>query len=178
MRGWQAWAGFFMPKYLILFLGRANAGRTLMAEALVLRWGAPRFKSVSAGLEPAAGIDPVAAVALREELHATPQTPKLLSELLQTLDGTIDLVITLDSVTSGLGIPGNPPVVQWNVDDPRLHTGGEKDRIRAWRGVLRDLEGRIKLLATLLPQGLDEFLLRQRTLDAHLRVDRTASLRM
>jgi hypothetical protein len=53
-------------------------------------------------------------------------------------------------------------VVRWHVEDPRLNWGGEKDRLRAWRGVLRDLEARIKLLASLLSQGLDEFLLRQR----------------
>lgn len=167
-----------MPSYLILFLGRANAGRTLMAEALVLRWGAPRFRSVSAGLEPGARIDPGAAQALRDELYMTTQTPKLLSDLHGTLSGTIDLVITLDSVEGDLSVPGNPPVVAWHVDDPRLHEGGEKDRIRAWRSVLRDLEGRIKLLASLLPQGLDEFLQRQRTSDAHSRGDRTASVRM
>lgn len=178
MRRWQAEAGSLMPSYLILFLGRANAGRTLMAEALVSRWGAPRFRSVSAGLEPADRIDPGAAQALRDELYTTTQTPELLSERLGTLNGAIDLVITLDPIEGDLSIPGNPPLVQWLVDDPRQHEGGEKDRLRSWRGVLRDLEARIKLLASLLPQGLDEFLLRQRTSDAPSQANRTALLRM
>jgi arsenate reductase len=155
-----------MRDYLVLFVGRENSGRTLMAEALVSRWGAPRFKAASAGLEPAAEIDPGAALALHDELHRAAQPPRLLSEVVASLDRKIDLVIALDPIESDLGVPGDPPVVRWHVDDPRLHEGGEKDRRRAWRGVLRDLEARVKLLASLLSEGLDEFLLRQRALDA------------
>ena len=135
-----------------------------MAEAVVSRWGAPGFRGASAGLDPSAEIDPGAAFALRDELYRTAQPPRLLSDLLATLEGTVDLVITLDPVESELGIPGNPPVVRWHVDDPRLHPGS-KDRLRAWRGVLRDLEARIRMLGSLQSPGLDEFLLRQRVQD-------------
>ena len=148
-----------------------------MAEALVLRWGTPKFRAVSAGLEPAPRIDRGAATALRDELFATAQPPRLLSDLLATIEGKIDLVITLDPIEVEPGVPGNPPVVRWHVDDPRMHQGGEKDRLRAWRGVLRDLEA-IKLLASLLPQGLDEFLLRQRAHDAAREAGPTASTRI
>lgn len=48
-----------MGNYLVLFLGHANAGRTLMAEALGSRRGAPGFRASSAGLEPGTEIDPV-----------------------------------------------------------------------------------------------------------------------
>ncbi len=154
-----------MRDYLVLFLGRANEGRTLMAEALVSRWGAPGFRAASAGLQPGAGIDPGAAFALRDELYGTAQPPRLLSDLLATLEGKVDIVITLDPVESELGVPGNPPVVRWHVDDPRLYPGGEKDRLRAWRGVLRDLEARIKRLASPLSPGFDDSLLRRRAQD-------------
>lgn len=154
-----------MRSYLVLFLGRANTGRTLMAEALVARWGAPRFRAASAGLEPGTEIDSGAALALRADLFATAQPPRLLSDLLVTLEGEIDLVIALDSIEEELGIPGNPPVFRWHVDDPRLNCGGEKDRVRAWRGVLRDLEARIKLLVSLLSRRRDKFLLRPRAQD-------------
>lgn len=167
-----------MRNYLVLFVGRANTGRTLMAEALVARWAAGRFKTASAGLEPGPDIDSGAAMALRDGLFPPPKAPRRLPEVVSTLDAPIDLVITLDSIEGDLGVPGDPPIVQWHVDDPRLHEGGEKDRLRAWRGVLRDLEARVKLLASLLPQGLDEFLLRQRTPDAGSRVDQTAAPRI
>ena len=164
-----------MRSYLVLFLGRANAGRTLMAEAVVSRWGAPRFRAASAGLEPGAEIDPGAAFALRAELYAAAQPPRLLPDLLATLDGEIDMVITLDPVAGDLGVPEKPSVLQWHIDDPRLHQGGEKDRLRAWRGVLRDLEARVKLLASLLSPGLDDLLLRQRAQDVARATGRSAS---
>lgn len=167
-----------MRNHLVIFVGRSNAGRTLMAEALVARWGAPGFRAVSAGLEPGAEIDQGAAQALRDELFLTTRPPRLLTDLLATLEDRVDLVVTFDPIEGALSVPGNPPVVRWHIDDPRLHSEGEKDRLRAWRGVLRDLEARIKQLASLLPKGLDEFLLRQRTSDARSRADRTAPLRM
>jgi protein-tyrosine-phosphatase len=165
-----------MPNYVVLFVSRTNTGRTLMAELLVARWGASRLRALSAGLAPGVGPDPGAALALREELYASTGAPKLLSEVLKTLDRTIDLVIALDPVDLDLAILGNPPVFFWRVDDPRSYPGGEKDRHRAWRSVLRDLEARIKRLAAVLPQqGVEDLLVRQRTEDARSRVDGVAS---
>ena len=137
-----------------------------MAEALMARWGTPRFKSMSAGLAPSTAIDPGAAAALRDELYSPLHSPRLLSDLLATVEGNVDLVIAFDALEGDLDLPGKPPSVRWHVDDPRTHSEGEKDRLRAWRSVLRDLEGRIKLLVSLLPTGFDEFLERQRTKEA------------
>lgn len=167
-----------MPSHLVLFLGQKNAGRTLMAEALAARWGAPGFRALSAGLESGTEIEPGAAFAMGDELYPTNQRPRRLSDLLSTLVGRIDLVIALDPIDGELGIPGNPPVVRWHVDDPRQSAGGEKDRLRAWRGVLRELERRIKVFSSLLSKGLDEFLLRQRAQDAAREAGRSAYLRM
>ncbi len=62
-----------MGNHLVLFLGRANAGRTFMAEALVSRSGAPRFRAAStAGLAPGTEVDPGAALTLRAELNSLP----------------------------------------------------------------------------------------------------------
>ena len=160
-----------MPTYSVLFVGRANAGRTLMAEALVSRWGAPRLAAISAGLEPGTEVDEGAAVALRRELYAAAHRPRLLSDLLATIEGRIDIVVAIDPVDDDLGVPGSPPVVRWHVDDPRLHSGGEKDRLRAWRFVLWDLEERIRQLASPPEQQLDEVLIRDRALSAARTLD-------
>jgi protein-tyrosine-phosphatase len=153
-----------MDDPLVLFLGRANAGRTLMAEALASRW-APGCRAASAGLDPSPVIDRGAALALRADLYPTTPRPRVLSDLLATLERKVDLVILLDPVDGDPAVPGNPPLVRWDVDDPRLHASGEKDRLRAWRGVLHDLEARIKRLVPRGSVDLDESLLRQRAQD-------------
>jgi len=43
--------------YCVLFLSRRNSARSLMAEAVLRRYGAAKFRAFSAGVDPSTQIE-------------------------------------------------------------------------------------------------------------------------
>src|SRR5262245_60327576 len=93
----------------ILFLSRRNSARSLMAEAVVSKLGQGKFNAYSAGVEPTAGIDPMAVDVLRqagypsEGLH-----PKHWQEFVGQHAPVLDFIFTLSATAAAHTFPDWP----------------------------------------------------------------------
>lgn len=89
--------GLIMPEpYRVLFLCKHNAGRSLMAEAILNQLGARQFLAYSAGIEPSSHAHPYTISILTEAGYNTTNLyPKSIQQFMQSNAPKIDLVIGL-----------------------------------------------------------------------------------
>lgn len=110
------------PVLNLLFLGRGNAARTLMAEAILRSRAGRRFEVFSAGVEPAGAADPRALAMLAELGHDTAALwVKPAAEFLAPGAARMDIVLTLDDQVANGDLPdwpGQPLQAHWGLPDP------------------------------------------------------------
>lgn len=130
-----------LKKIRVVFLGRENTSRSVMAEALANRLNDhPNLVFLSAGVEPAGRFDPGTVEILgREDLRAAGK-PKAITKL-----GPVDVVVAM---TGGLeyDAPAGTRVITWEV--PRPGDGG-----KGYQAVLDLLQGKIPELIKELSEG-------------------------
>jgi arsenate reductase len=135
----------------VLFVCERNSIRSIMAEALLSRFGEGRFQAFSADLEPASGIDPLTKEILEGVgLPTAHLKPRLLREFAAPNAPKMDFVICMGpkSMLSTLsGLPGKPMLASWNISDPSSEDGEPNARKLALRRTFRELETRIRLFA-------------------------------
>ena len=143
----------------VLFLCRDNAILSPMAEALLNHWGRGRFRALSAGWEPAAGVHALTARVLRRaQLFPSALKPRDWTEL-----ATADAPPFRFLVVLGHGLPdrdvfgvkGNPILAHWQIVDPLSAPGSPDAHERAFERALREIEARVKLFASLPIDSLD-----------------------
>lgn len=149
----------------VLFLCRANATLSLMAESLLRHWGEGRFNAYSAGLYPEAVMHPKALALLEMmKLPTSGLQPKGWGQFSELTSPRIDLIIILGSVFPEAVAPkwqGQPVIVNWRLVDPVGQEGTQRVRLLAFRNALLELEQRIKALITLPASSLDKTTLGQ-----------------
>ena len=132
----------------VLFLCADNSISSIMAEALLIRWGGAHFHAFSAGIAPRAEIESFASELLRtynvwtDGLH-----PKSCDEFLAPDAPAMDFIISVGSAPpAGMptGWPGQPQVIHWRITDPVVD-GRSVVRTRSFQAAFRELETRIKL---------------------------------
>ena len=114
----------------VLFLCTGNAGRSILAEALVNHFGGPRFRASRAGCRAFAG----------------PEAPR------------VDIVITLCDSVAGQACPvwpGQPIRAHWSVPDPTAAEGPEARLAQAWSEVGERVRRGVEALGALPLAGLD-----------------------
>jgi arsenate reductase (thioredoxin) len=152
----------------VLFLCSGNSARSIMAEAILNRDGAGKFRAYSGGSDPKGSIHPHALALLRaagydiSSLHskswadfARPDAPKL------------DFVFTVCDDAAGETCPvwpGTPITAHWGIPDPAKATGSEAEIAVAFDGAYGMLKRRIDLLLALPIAKLDRL-----ALTAHLK---------
>ncbi|MEE4376038.1 MAG: arsenate reductase ArsC [Candidatus Competibacteraceae bacterium] len=150
----------------VLFLCTGNSARSILAEALLNRYGNGRFHGFSAGSFPTGKVNPLAIEILKRQNFttdglrskswdefATPDSPKL------------DFVFTVcDNAANEVCPiwPGQPMTAHWGIPDPAAVEGPERERIQAFRDAFRVLENRIKVFTSLPLRSLDKIKLQQR----------------
>jgi protein-tyrosine-phosphatase len=150
--------------YNILFLCTGNSARSILAEAILNKEGAGRFRAFSAGSFP------------KGEVH--PAALKLLAELGYPIDGVrskswddftapgapqLDFIVTVCDNAAGETCPvwpGQPMTAHWGIEDPAAVEG--QAQAQAFRNAYHALQRRIGLFLSLPLESIDELSLRTR----------------
>lgn len=138
-----------------LFLCTGNSARSQMAEALLNHLGKGRFRAYSAGSQPAAAVQPLAAQLIGELGHDTSGLrPKGWDEFAQPDAPQMDFIITVCDNAAGEACPvwiGHPALAHWGVPDPAQAPEDPKGFKDAWLTLRR----RVELLLALPLEKLD-----------------------
>ncbi len=160
--------------YNVLFLCTGNTARSILAEAILEREGAGRFRAFSAGSQPKGTVNPFALRLLEKLNHPTAGLrSKSWDEFAAPGAPTMDFVFTVcDSAAAEAcpAWPGQPMTAHWGVPDPAAVEGSDADKAVAFADTYRMLTNRISIFVNLPLASLDRLALKKR-LDAIGRTD-------
>ncbi len=153
----------------VLFLCTGNSARSIMAEAIMNRVGAGKFKAYSAGSMPKGEVHPRTLEVLKRNAFRPEDYRSKSWEEFSGPDGPkLDFVFTVcDNAANEVCPiwPGQPMTAHWGVPDPAAASGNEAEIALAFADTYRILNNRIGLFANLPLASLDRLSL-QRRLDA------------
>ena len=154
-----------MPNYNVLFLCTGNLSRSIMAEAIMNRKGAPNFTAYSAGSHPS-GI--VRLEALRQIEVAGLTTEGLRSksweEFSQPDSPHLSFVFTVcDNAAKEVCPiwPGQPMTAHWGIPDPAAVEGTAEDIERAYKEAFSMLTNRISLMLAIPLASMDSMAIKK-----------------
>ncbi len=155
--------------YNALFLCTGNSARSILAEAILGKDGAGRFRAFSAGSQPKGTVNPLALQVLESRGYPT---AGLRSKSWEEFSGpgapVMDFVFTVcDNAASETCPvwPGQPMTAHWGIEDPAAVAGTDVQRLAAFEMAFYYLDKRIALFRNLPIRSLDELALGTR-LDA------------
>lgn len=152
----------------VLFLCTGNSARSILAESILNKDGAGRFRAYSAGSQPKGEVNPLALKVLESyDYPAEGFRSKGWEEFSGPDAPVMDFVFTVCDDAAGETCPvwpGHPMTAHWGIEDPSHVEGNDIERERAFVTALRYLENRIKLFMALPFDQLDAMALR-----AHVR---------
>ncbi len=150
-------------KFNVLFLCTGNSARSIMAEALLRRWGNENINAFSAGSKPKGVIHPKTIEMLeRNNFNIKGFRSKSWDEFTGPDAPEIDFIITVCSNAANETcpiFPGEPVSVHWNIDDPALELESEDKQGSAFLKAFMELEQRIQIFTNLPIQKLDKMAL-------------------
>jgi arsenate reductase len=151
--------------YNVLFLCTGNSARSILAEALVNRWGGGRFRGFSAGSFPKGQVHPMTLKFLEKvDLPRDGLRSKSWDEFAAPGAPSMNFVFTVCDNAAGEVCPiwpGHPVTAHWGVEDPTTIEGSEEKKLAAFNKVFRDLENRIKIFTSLSIHSLDRVRLQE-----------------
>lgn len=144
--------------YNVLFLCTGNSARSILAEAILNKYGKDRFQAFSAGSFPKGEVHPEALRLLGElgfptEGHRSKSWDEFAAEGAPELD----FVFTVCDNAAGEICPvwpGQPMTAHWGIEDP---AATESDRqAQAFNNAFYSLQRRIQLFLALPLESIDE----------------------
>ena len=149
------------PIYTVLFLCTGNSARSVIAEAVMNRLGAGRFKAYSAGSHPKGEVHPMTIELLQSLDYDTGfARSKSWDEYARPDAPQMDFVFTVcdDAAAEACPVwPGQPLSAHWGLPDPAAATGTEAERRFAFADTHRMLTNRISLLVNLPIESIDKY---------------------
>ena len=154
--------------YNVLFLCTGNSARSVLAEAILNKIGAGKFKAYSAGSHPKDQVHPQTLQLLRGiGFDTSGFRSKSWSEFARPGAPELDFVFTVCDDAAGETCPfwpGQPMTAHWGIPDPAAATGTATEIALAFNDAYRMLHRRIETFAALPIKALDSL-----TLQAKLR---------
>jgi arsenate reductase len=152
-------------RYNVLFLCAGNAARSIMAEAILNRWGQGRFHACSAGSKPRGDVHPFTLDLLRQQnFDPAFARSKSWDEFAGDDAPELDFVFTLCDEAAAdecPAWPGQPMSAHWAIPDPAAATGNEVERRLAFADAYRMLNNRISVFVSLPIASLDRLSLQK-----------------
>jgi protein-tyrosine-phosphatase len=152
----------------VLFLCTGNSARSVLAESILNRLGAGKFRAFSAGSRPRGAVHPKT-IELLDSLGYETKTlrSKSWDEFAKPGAPPIDFIFTVCDNAAGETCPvwpGKPMTAHWGIPDPAEARGTDAQIAVAFQDAYRMLTKRIELFIALPVEKLD-----QMTLQARLR---------
>jgi arsenate reductase len=155
--------------YNVLFLCTHNSARSVIAECIVNRLGAGKFRGFSAGSAPRGSIHPYALDMLRNQNYdVSGLRSKSWDEFAPPGAPRMDFVFTVcdDAASEVCPIwPGQPMTAHWGIPDPSAAGGTEAERRYAFADTHRMLYQRIGIFVNLPLASLDTLALQKQLRD-------------
>jgi arsenate reductase len=147
----------------VLFLCTGNSARSILAEAILNRVGAGRFKAFSAGSYPKGMVHPYTLQLLKSLNYDTSfARSKSWDEFAAPGAPEMHFVFTVcdDAAMEACPVwPGHPMTAHWGVPDPAAVEGTEAEKHLAFAEAYRMLNNRISIFVNLPIQTIDKLAL-------------------
>ena len=153
----------------VLFLCTGNSARSIIAEAILNRVGAGKFKAFSAGSHPKGEVHPFAIQLLKSLNHDTSfARSKDWSEFAAPGAPEMNFVFTVCDNAAAESCPvwpGQPMTAHWGVPDPAAVEGTEAEKHLAFAETYRMMNNRISVFTSLPMDTVDKLALQSRLHD-------------
>jgi arsenate reductase (thioredoxin) len=153
----------------VLFLCTGNSARSIMAEAILNKAGAGRFRAFSAGSEPKGQVHPQTLQLLQSLGYDTSGCrSKSWNEFASPGAQAFDFVFTVCDNAAAETCPlwpGQPMTAHWGVPDPAAAAGTPAEIALAFKDAYRMLTQRIGIFTALPLQALDRLTLQNKLKD-------------
>ncbi|MGD0720105.1 MAG: arsenate reductase ArsC [Roseiarcus sp.] len=144
----------------VLFLCTGNSARSILAESILRKDGAGRFRAFSAGSHPKGVVNPFA-IKVLESLDCPTEglRSKAWAEFAAPGAPEMDFVFTVCDNAAGEACPvwpGRPMTAHWGVEDPAAVEGTDIQKEAAFIMAARYLKNRISVFTNLPLRSLDQ----------------------
>jgi arsenate reductase len=157
------------PIYNVLFLCTGNTARSILAESILTKEGAGRFRAFSAGSQPKGTVNPFALKVLERMNYPTDgMRSKSWAEFATADAPKMDFVFTVCDSAAAEACPvwpGQPMTAHWGIEDPAAVEGTDLEKEAAFNRAFRELKSRISAFAALPLESLDRLVLGPRLRD-------------
>lgn len=146
--------------YNVLFLCTGNSARSILAEAILGKLGAPHFKSWSAGSQPKGEVHPKSLELLKSLGYDVSEfRSKSWDEFAADGAPEFDFIFTVCDNAAGEACPiwlGHPMTAHWGIPDPAAAEGTEAEINLAFAEAYRQMKNRIEAFIALPLSSLDK----------------------
>ena len=147
----------------VLLLCTGNSARSIVAEAILNKIGAGKFRAHSAGSQPKGQVNPNTLRLLRSLGYDTSEfRSKPWTEFARPGAPSLDFVFTVCDNAAGETCPiwpGQPMTAHWGIPDPAEARGSEAEIALAFKDAYRMLHQRIGIFVALPMRSLDRLTL-------------------
>jgi arsenate reductase (thioredoxin) len=155
--------------YNVLFLCTGNSARSIMAEAILNRVGAGKFRAYSAGSQPKGKIHPETLRLLKSlGYDVQDYRSKSWAEFVAPQAPKFDFVFTVCDNAAAESCPvwpGQPMTAHWGIPDPAEATGTQAEVSLGFKEAYRLLNQRIGIFAALPLHSLNQLALQHKLHD-------------
>jgi len=152
--------------YSVLFLCTGNSARSIMAEAILNKIGAGKFRAYSAGSHPKGKVHSETLRLLQSLGYGTYQYRSKSWDEFAKLDAPhFDFVFTVCDNAAAEACPfwpGQPMTAHWGVPDPAEAKGNAAEIALAFKDAYRMLHRRISIFTALPLRSLDQLTLQNK----------------